>query len=66
MGRQMKKKYLRNEQLNPAIVELVQMGNGIGGHRLSGSTREETRTNFRNALSAMKAAKERMNQDATT
>ena len=61
----MKRHQHKDNQLNPAIVELVQMGNGIGGTRLSGSSREETKRNFRSALSAMKAAKERMNQDAT-
>ncbi|MDC4579626.1 MULTISPECIES: hypothetical protein [Acinetobacter calcoaceticus/baumannii complex] len=51
------------QQLNPAIVELVQMGNGLGGTRLGASTREGIRQNFRKA---MNAAKERFDLDATT
>lgn len=47
-----------NEEIvNPAIIELIEMGNGCPTHVLTGKTREETLQNFRNHL---KAAKERM------
>lgn len=61
----MKKQHfmLNNQQINPAIVELVKMGDGIGGTRLSGNSREETKQNLR---SAMNAAKERFKLDART
>lgn len=43
-----------NEQsVNPAIVGLVQMGDGLGSYRLSASTREETKANFRSAIKDM-------------
>lgn len=51
------------QSVNPAIVELVKMGEGFGVTRLSGKTREETKRNFRKSMSA---AKERLNLDATT
>ncbi|WP_151765745.1 hypothetical protein [Acinetobacter colistiniresistens] len=51
------------QSVNPAIVELVKMGEGFGSTRLSGKTHEETKKNFRRAMSA---AKERLNFDATT
>lgn len=48
-----KGKEINEQSVNPAIVELVQMGDGLGSYRLSASTREETKANFRSALNAM-------------
>lgn len=47
----------KEQVLNPAIIELIEMGNGFPTYKLTGKTREETRQNFRNYL---KDAKERM------
>lgn len=47
----------KEQVLNPAVVELIEMGNSFPSHILSGKTREETKQNFRNYL---KVAKERM------
>lgn len=44
----------KQEQINPAIHELVQMGNGIGGTRLSGKTREETEEIFKQVMNKAK------------
>ncbi len=54
---------MSNRNANPAIVELVQMGNGFGGTKITGNSPEETRNNLRRAF---KAAKERTKRDATT
>lgn len=63
--RVMKKNMMINDTqiLNPAIVELVRLGDGMRNLRLSGNSYEETKQNFRSALNA---AKERLKQDATT
>lgn len=59
-----KQHFMKNElHINPAIVELVKIGEGMGGTRLSGNSRGETKQNFRNAMSA---AKERLKLDART
>ena len=50
-----------DQQVNPAIHELIRMGNGIGGTRVSGKTREEIEKSFDQAMSA---AKERFKLDA--
>lgn len=47
----------KEETLNPAIIELIEIGNSFPSHILTGKTLEETRQNFRNYL---KGAKERM------
>ena len=41
-----------NEKVNPAVLvlALVELGNGIGGTKVSGSTREEIGKNFRKAF----------------
>ena len=54
---------MSNQNVNPAIVELVRMGEGFGGTKITGSTPEETRRNLRRAF---QAAKERTERDATT
>lgn len=54
---------MSNPNVNPAIVELVRMGEGFGGTKITGSTPEETRRNLRRAF---QAAKERTKRDATT
>ena len=36
-----------NEKVNPAVLALVELGNGIGGTKVSGSTREEIGKNLR-------------------
>ncbi|EHU1307690.1 hypothetical protein OHW31_12815 [Acinetobacter baumannii] len=54
---------MTNRNVNPAIVELVQMGNGFGGTKITGNSPEETKRNLRRAF---EAAKERMKRDATT
>ena len=54
---------MTNQNVNPAIVELVQMGNSFGGTKITGNSSEETRRNLRKAF---EAAKERMKRDATT
>ncbi|EXB51360.1 TPA: hypothetical protein ACXAXM_001750 [Acinetobacter baumannii] len=54
---------MTNRNVNPAIVELVQMGNSFGGTKITGNSSEETRRNLRRAF---EAAKERMKRDATT
>ncbi|BBT51022.1 TPA: hypothetical protein U9I93_003313 [Acinetobacter baumannii] len=54
---------MTNQNVNPAIVELVQMGNGFGGTKITGNSPEETKRNLRRAF---EAAKERMKRDATT
>lgn len=51
----------KEEIVNPAIIELIEMGNGFAGHTMTGKTAEETRQNIRNHF---QAAKERM--DKTT
>lgn len=51
----------KEEMVNPAIIELIEMGNGFTGYKVSGKNREETKQNFRNHL---KAAKERMKMNA--
>lgn len=48
-----KGKEVNEQSVNPAIVDLVQMGDGLGGYRLSASTREETKANFRSAIKDM-------------
>lgn len=48
---------VESELLNPAIIELVEIGNGLGGSIVSGKNPDETRRNLRNAYSQ---AKERM------
>ncbi|PKF35501.1 hypothetical protein [Acinetobacter proteolyticus] len=52
-----------NQQLNPAMVELVRMGYGLGNTIVSAPTREGIRQNLRSSLAA---AKERMRKDVTT
>ncbi|EHU3266647.1 hypothetical protein ACT4VJ_18800 (plasmid) [Acinetobacter baumannii] len=54
---------MTNRNVNPAIVELVQMGNSFGGTKITGNSPEETKRNLRRAF---EAAKERMKRDATT
>ncbi|HHP8186221.1 TPA: hypothetical protein ACSIS6_001944 [Acinetobacter baumannii] len=54
---------MTNRNVNPAIVELVQMGNGFGGTKITGNSPEETKRNLRRAF---EAAKERMKRDAST
>lgn len=54
---------MTNQNVNPAIVELVQMGNSFGGTKITDNSSEETRRNLRRAF---EAAKERMKRDATT
>ncbi len=54
---------IKQQRINSAIVELVQMGEGFSGTKLFGLSREETKENLRKA---MKAAKEFAKQDATT
>ena len=39
-----------NEKVNPAVLALVELGNGIGGTKVSGSTREEIGKNLRKAF----------------
>lgn len=39
-----------NEKVNPAVLALVEIGNGIGGTKVSGSTREEIGKNLRKAF----------------
>ena len=39
-----------NEKVNPAVLALVELGNGIGGTKVSGSTREEIGKNLRKAI----------------
>ena len=39
-----------NEKVNPAVLALVELGNGIGGTKVSGSTREEIVKNLRKAF----------------
>jgi len=45
---------MSNQNVNPAIVELVRMGEGFGGTKITGSTPEETRRNLRRAFQAAK------------
>ncbi|MDC5154564.1 hypothetical protein OHW42_11350 [Acinetobacter baumannii] len=54
---------MTNRNVNPAIVELVQMGNSFGGTKITGNSPEETKRNLRRAF---EAARERMKRDATT
>ncbi|CAL1777812.1 hypothetical protein BRC2024_PQPTKSFJ_CDS_0150 [Tegunavirus sp. BRC001] len=51
---------MANRNVNPAIVELVQMGNGISAARITGNSREETKHNLRRAFETSKG---RMKQD---
>ncbi|MDQ1207181.1 hypothetical protein QE380_000104 [Acinetobacter baylyi] len=53
---------INQQRINPAIVELIQIGEGFSGTKLFGLSREETKENLRKA---MKAAKEFAKQDAT-
>ena len=39
-----------NEKVNPAVLALVELGNGIGGTKVSVSTREEIGKNLRKAF----------------
>ncbi len=39
-----------NEKVNPAVLALVELGNGIGGTKVSASTREEIGKNLRKAF----------------
>lgn len=39
-----------NEKVNPAVLALVELGNGVGGTKVSGSTREEIGKNLRKAF----------------
>lgn len=57
----MSNKVINEDQLNPAIVELVRMGEGLGSTIISGKTPEETKSNLRKAF---QAAKERMRSDS--
>jgi hypothetical protein len=41
------------QQVNPVILDLVQMGNGIGGTRVSGKTREELERSFDQAMNLL-------------
>jgi len=39
-----------NEKVNPAVLALVELGNGIGGTKVSAPTREEIGKNLRKAF----------------
>lgn len=41
---------MTEETVNPAVLELIELGNGFGGIRIDGKTREETRANLLAAL----------------
>ena len=45
-----KKMLNTNEKVNPAIIALVELGNGVGGTKISASTREEIGKNLRKAF----------------
>jgi len=59
----MTKQFQKDQQLNPAMVELVRMGYGLGNTIVSAPTREGIRQNLRSSIAA---AKERMRKDVTT
>lgn len=50
---------IRTEVIQPAIVALVELGNGIGGIRISSSDRAATRKNLNDAFEASKASSKR-------
>ncbi|CAL1778042.1 hypothetical protein BRC2024_QFGIOCBO_CDS_0236 [Acinetobacter phage vB_AbaM_PhT2-v2] len=50
-----------NRNVNPAFVELVQIGNGISGTKITGNSPEETKHILRRAF---EASKERMKRAA--
>ena len=51
-----------NEKVNPAVLALVELGNGIGGTKVSGSTREEIGKNLRKAFLMSRNVQRRMSQ----
>ena len=42
-------------EVNPAIIELVDIGKDFGSEKLSGNTREETKENLRKTLDKQRA-----------
>lgn len=53
-----------NEKVNPAVLALVELGNGIGGTKVSGSTREEI--GKKSSQKAFLMSKERSKKNVAT
>ena len=48
---------MEGRKINPAMIELIEIGNKFGGTRLFGSTPEERRRSLKDALNRAKAIK---------
>lgn len=48
---------MEGRKVNPAMIELIKIGNNFGGTRILGSTPEERRKSLRDALNKAKGIK---------